>query len=355
MTGITIRVLDGADRGRVFQNLTPPITIGREEGNTIQLNDERVSRYHVKIQEDHNRLVITDLESTNGTKVNGEDVQLRILRFGDMIAARPQRAAVRLARADRPAAGHACGPTTATAAARPIPTELDKAANISSLDFELNWSEDADLQATIHALEPPELPERLTPGQAAQLAELLEFLHLRLRNLIGSVQVDSKSNRRRARPAAVAGADRPAGPRWRNICGRLASRSATVGRGSGHSRDFGRPAGLYYPAQGNRELCTAVNAALSSCCWPPRHCSGRFRHGGAPRADQGRLQRGRVPRRGRRAAAGFKLSLFGGDPAADYRASSASSKAGASTWPGPSGACAAQADLAARPRRRPAL
>src|SRR5437660_10279214 len=85
MTGITIRVLDGADRGRVFQNLSAPITVGREEGNTIQLNDERVSRYHVKIQEDHEKLVLTDLERTNGTKVNGEDIQLRILRFGDMI------------------------------------------------------------------------------------------------------------------------------------------------------------------------------------------------------------------------------------------------------------------------------
>ena len=69
------------------------------------------------------------------------------------------------------------------------PDELEKAANISSLDFELNWSEDADLQATIHALEPPELPERMTPGQAAQLCEMLEYLHLRLRNLIESVKV----------------------------------------------------------------------------------------------------------------------------------------------------------------------
>src|SRR6187399_1148866 len=86
LTGITIRILDGADRGRVYDNLNPPITVGREEGNTIQLNDERVSRFHIKIQEDHDRLVITDLESTNGTKVNGEDVQLRILRFGDTIA-----------------------------------------------------------------------------------------------------------------------------------------------------------------------------------------------------------------------------------------------------------------------------
>ena len=192
MNGITIRVLDGADRGRVFQNLAPPITIGREEGNTIQLNDERVSRYHIKIQEDHQRLVITDLESTNGTKINGEDVQLRILRFGDMIAVgrsvlligSREQIAQRLARLR---AGDGEGSRTAD------PDELEKAANISSLDFELNWSEDADLQATIHALEPPELPERMTPGQAAQLAELLEFLHLRLRNLIAAVQVDSKS------------------------------------------------------------------------------------------------------------------------------------------------------------------
>lgn len=194
MTGITIRVLDGADRGRVFQNLSAPITIGREEGNTIQLNDERVSRYHLKIQEDHNRLVITDLESTNGTKVNGEEVQLRILRYGDMINigksvllfGSREQIAQRLARLreDQCDEGRTADPG-----------QLSQAANVSSLDFELNWTEDGDLQATLHALEPPELPERLSPGQAAQLAEILEFLHLRLRNLVGSVQVDGKSSR----------------------------------------------------------------------------------------------------------------------------------------------------------------
>ena len=85
MAMVTLQVLDGADRGRVFEDLATPITIGREEGNTIQLNDERVSRFHLKIQEDQGRVVLTDLQSTNGTKVNGEDMQLRILRFGDMI------------------------------------------------------------------------------------------------------------------------------------------------------------------------------------------------------------------------------------------------------------------------------
>src|SRR6478735_3114153 len=86
MALITLRVLDGADRGRVYEDLPTPVTIGREEGNLLQLNDERVSRFHVKIQEDQDKLVITDLESTNGTKVNGEDIQLRILRYGDIIS-----------------------------------------------------------------------------------------------------------------------------------------------------------------------------------------------------------------------------------------------------------------------------
>ena len=68
MKSITLRVLDGADRGRIFENLNAPISIGREEGNSIQLNDERVSRFHLKIQQDHNELVLTDLQSTNGNQ-----------------------------------------------------------------------------------------------------------------------------------------------------------------------------------------------------------------------------------------------------------------------------------------------
>jgi len=42
---ITLRVLDGADRGRTFAEVPTPLTIGREEGNPIQLNDERISRF----------------------------------------------------------------------------------------------------------------------------------------------------------------------------------------------------------------------------------------------------------------------------------------------------------------------
>ena len=193
MTSITLRVSDGANRGRVFEDLTTPITIGREEGNTIQLNDERVSRYHLKIQEDQEKLVLTDLESTNGTRVNGEDVQLRVLRYGDMIAVgrsvllygSQDQIAARLAalrEADSDEAG------TLDQNGSDVPPQA------GSLEFEFEWGSGTDIQATLHALEPPELPERLTPCQAAQLAELLEYVHIRLRGLVNSVTMDERQD-----------------------------------------------------------------------------------------------------------------------------------------------------------------
>jgi hypothetical protein len=194
MAQITLRVLDGADRGRVFENLQTPVTIGREEGNLLQLNDERVSRFHVKIQEDQEKVVLTDLESTNGTKVNGEDIQLRILRYGDIITIGRSvllfgsrgEIAGRLAslRGDAPPPGGTIGPD-----------DLPAADHAASLDFELNWSDDPDVQSTLHNLQPPELPERLTPGQAAQLFELLEYLHIRIRDLLSSVKIKSDAER----------------------------------------------------------------------------------------------------------------------------------------------------------------
>lgn len=191
MAFITLQVLDGADRGRTYEELSTPVTIGREEGNTIQLNDERVSRFHLKIQEDQDKVVLTDLESTNGTKVNGEEIQLRILRFGDMITlgrsvlvfGSREQIADRLATLRR--SDH--GPGTVG------PEDVSRSSQAHSLDFEVNWSDNSDARATLHALMPPELPDHLSPGQAAQLAELLEYLHIRIRGLLTTVKMDDSS------------------------------------------------------------------------------------------------------------------------------------------------------------------
>ena len=192
MPEITLRVLDGADRGRVFEGLAPPITIGREEGNTIQLNDERISRYHVKIQEDNERLVLTDLESTNGTRVNGEDMQLRILRYGDMISV--GRSVLLFGSRDQIAHRLAALRENGSDDEGTLhPSDLEIPDRAVSLDFELRYSEEDELQQTMHVAEPPNLPDRLSPAQAAQLSEMLEYLHIRIRRLLSTVQIENKA------------------------------------------------------------------------------------------------------------------------------------------------------------------
>ena len=65
-----------------------------------------------------------------------------------------------------------------------------------SVDFDLDWQNEEDLQATIHVVEPPELPTGLSPAQAAQLSELIEYLHVRIRTLLASVQSDDDDESR---------------------------------------------------------------------------------------------------------------------------------------------------------------
>lgn len=192
--GITLRVLDGADRGDVYTDLETPITIGREEGNTVQLHDERISRFHLKIQEDRDKLVLTDLESTNGTRVNGEDTHLRILRYGDVITL--GRSVVLFGTREQIAARleelrDGLGDTNELAA-----DEIARRANDSqSLSFEFKLGASEDLQSTLHIPGPPDLPESLSPGQAAQVSELLEYLHLRARHLLQHAVVEEETGR----------------------------------------------------------------------------------------------------------------------------------------------------------------
>jgi pSer/pThr/pTyr-binding forkhead associated (FHA) protein len=194
MALVTIRILDGADRGRLYEEVPTPVTIGREEGNDIQLADERVSRFHLKIQEDQDKVVLTDLDSTNGTKVNGDDTHLRILRYGDMITL--GRSVLLYGSQEQIAQRLASLRDSEVDNLGTVGTDLAADGNNDpSLDFELGWSGASGSQAILHRLSPPELPERLGPCQAAQLSELLEYLHVRIRTLLDSVQTDDKQQR----------------------------------------------------------------------------------------------------------------------------------------------------------------
>jgi len=176
MAYITLRVLHGADRGRVFERVPTPVTIGREEGNSIQLNDERISRYHLKLQVDNDKIVATDLESTNGTKVNGEDIQVRIVRDGDMISLGRSLLLVgshsdidRRIAARHPEADGSRGSQLRERMRRFEAQNSDVIEDVESVRSPLLPSE------------PPPLPERLSPAQSAELSELLEYVQNVLR------------------------------------------------------------------------------------------------------------------------------------------------------------------------------
>ena len=179
MAYITLRVLHGADRGRVFEQLPTPVTIGREEGNSIQLNDERISRYHLKLQEDNDKIVLTDLESTNGTKVNGEDIQVRIVRDGDMIAVGRSLLLVG-SRSDidrRIAEIAAKLPASEEGRVQRMADRLnDIAAHQSDVIEDLG-----EVRSPLLPGGPPPLPDRLSPAQAAEMAELLDYVQAVLR------------------------------------------------------------------------------------------------------------------------------------------------------------------------------
>ncbi len=191
MAIITLRVIDGADRGKEFVDTPTPLTIGREEGNPIQLNDERVSRFHLKIQEDQNKVVLTDLQSTNGTKVNGESVQLWVLRPGDVISL----GRTVLIFGSRGEIATRLAALRDANLAEGVTLDLEDEPSAASLDFELNFADEPDAQSVLHTLAPPELPEALSPGQAAQLAELLHYINFRMRALIATVSPKGKTDR----------------------------------------------------------------------------------------------------------------------------------------------------------------
>lgn len=186
---ITFQVLEGVDKGRVFRELSLPLTIGREEGNLLRLNDERISRFHAKVQQDNGDIILTDLESTNGTRVNGNTVQIRRLLPGDRVGV---GRSVLLFGSNEEIAARMAG---LSGAARPGGGAAGKAAGTAepassktlSMDFESDSDFEMELQGDVTVSDGgdvfigtqplPPLPQKLTPAQVARLAEILDFLH----------------------------------------------------------------------------------------------------------------------------------------------------------------------------------
>ena len=195
MRTVTFLVLEGVDKGRVYKDLPIPVTIGREEGNGLRLNDERVSRFHAKVQMEDGDVILTDLDSTNGTRVNGTAIQIRRLRPGDQVSI--GRSMLLFGTMEEIAARKASVVPASNAGGQAQTVRADELARSGSVSV-------TDSQRTVAPAPPtstgwtafdeevPPLPQKLSPSQAARLAEILDYLHKGLTTAVENIEANEE-------------------------------------------------------------------------------------------------------------------------------------------------------------------
>src|SRR5271155_3766058 len=71
--------------GKTFDLAGKEITVGRVADNKIQIEHASVSGHHAVFTLDQLDYVVKDLESTNGTRINGERITQQKLRRNDIL------------------------------------------------------------------------------------------------------------------------------------------------------------------------------------------------------------------------------------------------------------------------------
>ncbi|MGA9565003.1 MAG: FHA domain-containing protein, partial [Candidatus Korobacteraceae bacterium] len=80
-----IIAVSGPLKDQVFRLADGRVSVGRDPSNRVPVRDVTVSRQHCVIEMHDGRVEVTDLESHNGTFVNGIPVNKRTLQHGDVL------------------------------------------------------------------------------------------------------------------------------------------------------------------------------------------------------------------------------------------------------------------------------
>lgn len=78
-------ILSEAQKGRSHELALDKTTIGRVEDNTFQIAEPSVSSHHCEVLLRGTEVLIRDLNSTNGTFVNGEKISEAVLKPGQSL------------------------------------------------------------------------------------------------------------------------------------------------------------------------------------------------------------------------------------------------------------------------------
>ncbi len=197
MAKVTLQLLEGLERGLMFRDLPTPVTIGREDDNTVRLNDERVSRFHAKIQEDGGQVILTDLESTNGTRINGHPIQMRVLQIGDQIAigrclllfGSPEEITAKVEAMLN--SGRASGDTSSHTKYGSEPFEGQTSYSDGPVHSGSFQEAEDEQPGELFPDGAPEPPHGLRPLQRAQVSDLLGYCHEQIRRVLQTATQDT--------------------------------------------------------------------------------------------------------------------------------------------------------------------
>jgi signal transduction histidine kinase/pSer/pThr/pTyr-binding forkhead associated (FHA) protein len=82
----TLFVIQGRDQGKRFDLRANALCVGRDSSAQLQLHDDEASRRHAEITREHGRYTLTDLQSSNGTWLNGRRLsEPQELKTGDRV------------------------------------------------------------------------------------------------------------------------------------------------------------------------------------------------------------------------------------------------------------------------------
>ncbi|NCC53366.1 MAG: FHA domain-containing protein [Spartobacteria bacterium] len=77
--------MSGETKGQAFELEQNEVRIGRSQDNFIVLNHPTVSGHHCTILRDGDKYIVSDQDSTNGTRLNSKDIKEAQLKPKDLI------------------------------------------------------------------------------------------------------------------------------------------------------------------------------------------------------------------------------------------------------------------------------
>jgi hypothetical protein len=86
MSPVRLRFNSGTMSGTEFVVRKPVTTVGRALDNDIVIESGDISRHHARLELAEDQIRIVDLNSTNGTRVNGKTIRSQSIRAGDEVS-----------------------------------------------------------------------------------------------------------------------------------------------------------------------------------------------------------------------------------------------------------------------------